>query len=68
MMAESSKVDSTSASTVPTYTSKPASGSGISLCLSYFRTGPGIVKLIQLVSKLVLICVGINDRYVLIFI
>lgn len=48
-MAESSKVDSTSASvtTAPTYT-KPSSSSGISLCLSYFRTGPGIVKLVQL--------------------
>lgn len=50
MMAET-KVDaqSPSVTTVPSY-SAPKTGTGIALCLSYFRTGPGIVKLVQLVS------------------
>lgn len=47
-MAES-KADTTSPSvtTAPSYTA-PKSGPGISLNLGYFRTGPGIVKLVQL--------------------
>ncbi|XP_076043154.1 uncharacterized protein LOC143026511 isoform X1 [Oratosquilla oratoria] len=39
-----------SSSTAPTYASpapKPP-GSGVSLCLSYFRTSPGIIKLLEL--------------------
>ena len=53
-MAET-KVDSTSPSVATGTTSYPAtksSGTGITLCVSYFKTGPGIIKLVELVSKL----------------
>ncbi|KAK8737158.1 hypothetical protein OTU49_004819 [Cherax quadricarinatus] len=52
MMAEThskSEVSTTtSTATSPTYAA-PKSSSGISLCLQYFKTGPGIVKLVELV-------------------
>ena len=54
MMAESQKSEVSSnyaPSSAPTYasSSKPPS-SGISLQLSYFKTTPGIIKLVELVS------------------
>ena len=53
MMSETSSkaAPSTTSTAPPTYTStatKPSSG--ISLCLDYFRTAPGIIKLIEIVS------------------
>ncbi|KAK4302637.1 hypothetical protein Pmani_025285 [Petrolisthes manimaculis] len=50
MMAEThtkSEVSTTTTTTSPTYAS-PQKSSGISLCLEYFKTGPGIVKLVEL--------------------
>ncbi|XP_042211465.1 CKLF-like MARVEL transmembrane domain-containing protein 4 isoform X2 [Homarus americanus] len=50
MMAEThtkSDVSTTSTTTSPTYAA-PQKSSGISLCLQYFKTGPGIVKLVEL--------------------
>ncbi|MPC35137.1 hypothetical protein E2C01_028554 [Portunus trituberculatus] len=54
MMAETHSKTQTSTTTItttatPTYA--PPQKSGISLCLQYFKTGPGIVKLVELVSK-----------------
>ncbi|XP_018014267.1 uncharacterized protein LOC108671276 isoform X2 [Hyalella azteca] len=49
MMAESKAEPSTiSVTTAPSYNTAPKSGVGISLNMGYFRTGPGIVKLVQL--------------------
>lgn len=57
MMAETQTKSEVSATTTtitsPTYAS-PQKSSGISLCLEYFKTGPGIVKLVELVSTEVL--------------
>ncbi|XP_071520005.1 uncharacterized protein [Panulirus ornatus] len=50
MMAEThtkSEVSTTTTTTSPTYAA-PQKSSGISLCLQYFKTGPGIVKLVEL--------------------
>ena len=58
MMSETkSKVEvgsstSSRVTSAPTYTTAPRSSSGISLCLPYFSTGPGIIKLIEVVSKI----------------
>lgn len=55
MMAETHSKTQTSTTTITTTTTPtyapPQKSSGISLCLQYFKTGPGIVKLVELVSK-----------------
>lgn len=61
MMAETHSKTQTSTTTIttttPTYAPPPKSG--ISLCLEYFKTGPGIVKLVELVS----IYLATNNAY-----
>ncbi|XP_050728986.1 CKLF-like MARVEL transmembrane domain-containing protein 4 [Eriocheir sinensis] len=51
MMAETQSKTQTSTTTITTTTTPtyaPPPKSGISLCLEYFKTGPGIVKLVEL--------------------
>ncbi|XP_068216249.1 CKLF-like MARVEL transmembrane domain-containing protein 4 [Palaemon carinicauda] len=52
MMAEShttkSEISTTTITTSPTYSS-PQKSSGISFSIQYFKTGPGIVKIIELI-------------------
>ncbi|XP_045110096.1 uncharacterized protein LOC123503979 isoform X5 [Portunus trituberculatus] len=56
MMAETHSKTQTSTTTItttatPTYA--PPQKSGISLCLQYFKTGPGIVKLVELLIGII---------------
>ncbi|XP_063872158.1 MARVEL domain-containing protein 1-like isoform X3 [Scylla paramamosain] len=56
MMAETHSKTQTSTTTItttatPTYA--PPQKSGISLCLQYFKTGPGIVKLVELLFGII---------------
>lgn len=58
MAASKSEMSSSSVGTSPTYGSSPKAGggSGISLTLDYFRTAPGIVKLVELFLGVICMC------------
>ncbi|CAL4149341.1 unnamed protein product [Meganyctiphanes norvegica] len=61
MMAETrskSEMSTSSSVTSPTYGSSPKAGasSGITLCLDYFKTAPGIVKLVELLLGVICMC------------
>lgn len=58
MAASKSEMSTSSGATSPTYGSSPKAGasSGISLSLDYFKTAPGIVKLVELLLGVICMC------------